>query len=751
MQRSQWLRRWRVGSVRTSVRVRLAAVVAALLALAALAAGVNLSGTAPTVSAASAEGTGHEAVAWGENHNGNLGTRYSSGLEQTPVAVEELNNIEQIAVGGNFTLVLLNTGNVDAFGGDMSSQLGDEELEQADAWEAGQSHVQVKEKEGSREAQSKERLLSGVQAIAAGGGSAMALLENGTVKTWGNNEFGQLGNGTDGFESFSHVRQAAPRSVEEPGGAELSGVTSIVSAGSSDFALMKNGTIMAWGRDTGGRLGIPESELTNDNEKCEHTELKKRAEPCSTYARPVLAANGKPLENVAAIAAGGESAYALLKSGAVMAWGANQLGQLGIDAEHKAKGVVPTEVRVKTSEGTAPLKEVVEIVSGSKHVLARRANGEVYGWGENMEGELGELGGEECGKTACDDLATPIALEKLSVTKMAAGDQFSLFLSEGKLYGIGRNNFGELGDGGKCENPEGEVGKTKECYSRKLHQVSGLEHVNAVSAEGAHAAALIESPQTAPAPDATLTPGEYTLTVTWTSSDLNRLLYRVFERPLASEACNPEEESCETPVGEGLEATSPPVIKREAEESIKPLGSEVFVGDVLVPTTGGWSGNPSSFEVQWEREVSGVWQTIGSKKVYEGSNIKGSEHTVSSEDVGHIVRLTVFANGESEGKKVTASEASNPTPVVKAGEREKTLQDNRPGTKKEEEEFATSKKYVIKEVCYGNKKEICSTKEKPSEYELSPSTWYEVALEAKPAKGAEGEEKTRRLVGKPNA
>jgi alpha-tubulin suppressor-like RCC1 family protein len=733
-------------SRRLLLRVGLATLVG-LLAMTALAAGLNSIGSSPGISEANAEEPTLEAVAWGEDHNGNLGTRYTSGWEQIPVAVEGLTGVKQIAIGGSSTLVLLSSGEVDAFGGDLSSQLGDEELERADAWEAGLSHVPVKAKEGAKENQGKEPL-DDVQAVAAGGGNGMALLENGTVKTWGNNEFGQLGNGTNGFEIDSGVRQATPRSVEEPGGAELTEVAAIATVGSSDFALLKSGELMAWGRDTSGRLGMPTSELEKEKETCEHTEIKHKAEPCSMYARPVLAAGGKPLENVAAIAVGGESAYALLKSGVVMAWGGNDVGQLGTDAEHHAKTSTPSEVLVEASPKRTALTEVVEIASGSKHVLARRANGEIYGWGENTEGELGAASTEECGSTACNDIAKPISVEGLKVTQMAAGAQFSLFLSEGKVYGFGRNNYGELGNNGTCENAGGALGKNKECYDRKLERVSGLEHARAISAEGAHAGAVIESPAKAPAPDDTVTPGEFTLTIGWTSEDLNRLLYRVFERPLASETlCDPEEEACETTGGggEGLEATTAPIIKRETEEGVKQLSSEVYVGDVLVPTTGGWNGNPTTFEVQWEREVSGVWHTIGSKKLYEASNLKTSEYTVGSEDVGHILRLTVFATAEVKGEKVTASESSEPTPVVKAGERERNFQDIRSS-------FEGKKEYVIKEVCYGSKKEICDTKESKAEYELSPTTWYEVSLESKPAKkGEAGEEKDRRLVGKPEA
>ena len=77
--------------------------------------------------------------------------------------------------------------------------------------------------------------LSGATAVSAGQFHSLALLSNGTVAAWGENGFGQLGNGND-------QRQLVPVAVSG-----LNGVTAISHGAWDSFALMGDGSAMAWG------------------------------------------------------------------------------------------------------------------------------------------------------------------------------------------------------------------------------------------------------------------------------------------------------------------------------------------------------------------------------------------------------------------------------------------------------------------------------------------------------------------------
>ena len=89
--------------------------------------------------------------------------------------------------------------------------------------------------------------LDEVTAIAAGGDVSLALLKNGTVKAWGDNGEGQLGDGTTGTQGEP---TAAPVSVSD-----LSEVTAISAGEENSLGLLKSGTVKAWGWNKWGQLG----------------------------------------------------------------------------------------------------------------------------------------------------------------------------------------------------------------------------------------------------------------------------------------------------------------------------------------------------------------------------------------------------------------------------------------------------------------------------------------------------------------
>src|SRR4249919_50256 len=135
----------------------------------------------------------------------------------------------------------------------------------------------------------------GIQAVAAKGVYTCALTATGTVRCWGDNSRGQLGDGTT-------IQRRTPATVSGLG----SGVRAIAAANLHTCALTAAGAVLCWGDNSHGQLG--DGTTT------------QRLTPV-----PVAGLDS----GVRAIAAGGEHACAVTTAGAVLCWGDNIVGQLG--------------------------------------------------------------------------------------------------------------------------------------------------------------------------------------------------------------------------------------------------------------------------------------------------------------------------------------------------------------------------------------------------------------------------------------
>jgi alpha-tubulin suppressor-like RCC1 family protein len=180
---------------------------------------------------------GH-VMAWGQGEDGQLGDN-SRASRNTPVEVEGITEAVAIAAGGHDSLALLKNGTVMAWGDDLHFELGDEE-------------VMAKGKPGVEEEEAllsttpvPVNNLSNVKAISMGRDQALALLENGTVVSWGGDGKGQLGNGA------IETRNDKPSPV--PG---LSGVTAIAAGEEFSAAVLSTGVVMTWGSNENAGLGI---------------------------------------------------------------------------------------------------------------------------------------------------------------------------------------------------------------------------------------------------------------------------------------------------------------------------------------------------------------------------------------------------------------------------------------------------------------------------------------------------------------
>ena len=241
------------------------------------------------------------AVAWGSDGKGQLGNDAALVDQGTPVPVSGLTGVKAVAAGGNFSLALLNDGTVMSWGLDRSGQLGDG-LPAAD-----------------RATPATVPSLTGVKAIAAGDEHALALLNDGTVKAWGHDDFGQLGDGTAPAQDCDPTAGTLPCQASPVAIPGLSGVSAIAAGHYHSLAVVAGGAMKAWGADYGGQLG----DGAGSPDTCPG--FFGSGYPCSDSPIDV----GGSLQNVVRAEGGQADSVAVLSDGTVRAWGFSTNGNGG--------------------------------------------------------------------------------------------------------------------------------------------------------------------------------------------------------------------------------------------------------------------------------------------------------------------------------------------------------------------------------------------------------------------------------------
>lgn len=254
--------------------------------------------------------------------------------------------------------------------------------------------------------------LSGITGIDGGSSHGVARKNDGTVWTSGGNGSGQLGVGVASagrfaYDALTHAALVSPNSV-----------VAVATGRDHTLALRSDGTVWAWGANGYGQLGDGTAPTNQPS--------------------PVQVGGGTPLTNVQAIAtSNGDFSIALKTDGTVWAWGRNTDGELGNNAG--GDSAVPVQVQVQSG---AALTGVVEITGGWFHGLARKADGTVWAWGYNGEGQLGT------GANGVPRRYAAQATQLAQVKAITAGAFHSLAVrQDGTVWAWGRNDYGELGLG----------------------------------------------------------------------------------------------------------------------------------------------------------------------------------------------------------------------------------------------------------------------------------------------------------------
>ena len=395
---------------------------------------------------------------WGSNKTGQLGgSGTAAGGNQCTPQYADLDNVKSVSAGKDHSLAVKANGEVYAWGnaeygktGHTGTEIGKvsglSNITQAAAgqwfsaaldedgkvWTWGRNNV----KELGREISGSETSvpgivpdLEGVVSISAMDRHTLAVKDDGSLWTWGWNAAGQLGDGT--LEN-----RRIPKQVME----NVMAAGKTVSAGAGfSVALETRGKAVAWGSNTAGQLGDGVEYMTTT---------------------PVL--SSEMGTDVKYLSGGGENTVVLHENGQVSAWGENSCGELGRGIYGNAD--IPKEGKIEGLTG------IVSVDAGGHHTLALDGNGNVWSWGKNAKGELGN------GTT--QNAAAPSTVAQF-VKAIAAGSNHSLaVLNDGGILSWGDNAYGQLGEtaGGKRTTPAILV---------------NLEGVKAVAAGMNHSVALL--------------------------------------------------------------------------------------------------------------------------------------------------------------------------------------------------------------------------------------------------------------------
>lgn len=332
---------------------------------------------------------------------------------------------------------------------------------------------------------------------------------DGSVKCWGNNRNGQIGNGLSG----TGTRSLTPEYVLDPSNpiGRLTGATQVVTGFGHSCVVTTDQTVKCWGQladpTTGAIYNATEpvdiqdpsdpsgllsdvvqlasgrnflcALLSDGSVKCWGAVPDGNALPAlQPLPEPVLISTNPdvPLTNAQQVAAGNMHACILHTDSSVSCWGTNGDGQLG-------KGDTnPSALPVAVGD-TTPLNGIAELALSQDHSCARDTDGDVYCWGKN---DHYQVGGESPNPTTL-----PEQVENLSgAVQISAGlfNHTCARLDDGTAKCWGRNTNAKLGNGKSSDEDLAEF----VLDDTGTQNLGGIEHIEAGNA---HSCALLQTGQ----------------------------------------------------------------------------------------------------------------------------------------------------------------------------------------------------------------------------------------------------------------
>lgn len=280
---------------------------------------------------------------------------------------------------------------------------------------------------------SSTRALNGIGAtitkIVGGGSHSCALYSTGIVKCWGDDFYGQLGDGGANSDQLSPTLVAG-----------ITTAIDIAAGTNHTCAVLANGRAQCWGEDANGQLGN-DASLTDQGS-------------------PALVAT---VTDFIQIAAGGSLTCGLRATGVPVCWGADAEGGVGNNAGF---------VDMTTPQTVNGLTNMTDISVGRQHACGRRSDNTFRCWGSDSYGQLGNGGGTT-------NSGVPVTPAPGTATGSAAGGDVSCsFISGGSVKCWGADDNGQLGD---------SVALTSKTTPTT---VGGLANVSAIALGAKHGCAL---------------------------------------------------------------------------------------------------------------------------------------------------------------------------------------------------------------------------------------------------------------------
>jgi len=359
---------------------------------------------------------------WGYGYDGELADGMTNNTS-TPISAQGVTGATQVAAGAFDSCAVFGGGSIKCWGDNSSGELG------------------TGTPTGLRTKPVAVKRITDATSVVVGGYHSCAVLAGRTVACWGDNDNGEIGNGSmAGGDILTEVA--------------VNGIDNATEAGAGDYhscALLSGGGVQCWGDNSHGELGIGS---TNGPSSCD-------GDPCSPVP---VAVSG--ITTVTQITAGYFQTCALLSAGSIECWGDNQYGQLGDGTTTDSS--VPVAVQ--------GVSTATQVAVGEGQTCALLAGGTVECWGNNYYGQLGD------GTTT--DSSTPVAVQGITdATQITASyDDTCALLAGGTVKCWGYNDDGELGDGTDT-GPE-TCGLYDDACSPTPVAVSGITTATQISAGG---------------------------------------------------------------------------------------------------------------------------------------------------------------------------------------------------------------------------------------------------------------------------
>ncbi len=407
---------------------------------------------------------------WGDNSGGILG----NGTERdSSIPVKIMSNVKSVSLDWEHSAAITENGDLYTWGWNRDGQLG-----------IG-TGVSLKI--------TPTKIMSNVGSVSLGWNASAAITENGDLYTWGWNAYGQLGNGTSGFDK----PQFTPIKI-------MSNVKSVDLGKCHSAAITENGDLYTWGWNNNGQLG---NGTTEDSSVPAKIMSNIKLVGLGWFHSAAITANGdlytwgsniegqlgngttedsfipiKIMSNVKSVSLGWFHSAAITENSNLYTWGCNVYGMLGdgtttgsstpikivIDMGGETEEPV-TEEPTTEEPGTEEVT-FTQVALGYNHSGAITENGDLYTWGYNLHGELGN------GTT--EDSHNPIKIMS-NVKSVNLGERHGAAITKnGDLYTWGENNNGQLGNG-----------TTESSFT----PVKIMSNVKAVSLGEWHSAAITEN------------------------------------------------------------------------------------------------------------------------------------------------------------------------------------------------------------------------------------------------------------------